>query len=283
MREKQRMAAVPSDLFPFLYKFMINNSLHKTARSFIKETKFTIPCTNDTGTTDDGLLDFYIHYKKNLSSSLKRKASEMESSTHKAKKIKVEVESSNEGREPQGGVKKKGKVRSKERKNSGESDGKENEVGAPAKEETEGEETAPKRKKSKTPLMKESIHNGGETFTVSDEEKVVSSLMNPEKTSKKKKKSKALETGEEEERQSHSTPTVPFRRVDDSITVDMKLSNNSFEAKKGSKGSWGEKANKDFKHTKGKSFRHEKTKKKRGTYKGGMIDTSVNSIKFDSD
>ena len=79
------MAAVPSDLFPFLYKFMINNSLHKTAKSFIKETKFvsklmnkfihhhhhnhvisyqTIPCTNDTGTSDDGLLDFYIHYKK---------------------------------------------------------------------------------------------------------------------------------------------------------------------------------------------------------------------------
>ena len=33
----------------------------------------------------------------------------------------------------------------------------------------------------------------------------------------------------------------------------------------------------------GKSFRHEKTKKKRGSYKGGAIDTSVCSIKFDSD
>ena len=33
----------------------------------------------------------------------------------------------------------------------------------------------------------------------------------------------------------------------------------------------------------GKSFRHEKTKKKRGTYRGGAIDTSVCSIKFDSD
>lgn len=33
----------------------------------------------------------------------------------------------------------------------------------------------------------------------------------------------------------------------------------------------------------GKSFRHEKTKKKRGTYKGGAIDTSVCSIKFDSE
>lgn len=33
----------------------------------------------------------------------------------------------------------------------------------------------------------------------------------------------------------------------------------------------------------GKSFRHEKTKKKRGSYRGGQIDTTVNSIKFDSD
>lgn len=35
--------------------------------------------------------------------------------------------------------------------------------------------------------------------------------------------------------------------------------------------------------TKGRSFRHEKTKKKRGSYRGGAISTGVNSIKFDSD
>ena len=33
----------------------------------------------------------------------------------------------------------------------------------------------------------------------------------------------------------------------------------------------------------GKSFRHEKTKKKRGSYRGGTIDTQVYSIKFDSE
>ena len=33
----------------------------------------------------------------------------------------------------------------------------------------------------------------------------------------------------------------------------------------------------------GKDFRHEKTKKKRGTYRGGAIDNAVNSFKFDSD
>jgi hypothetical protein len=34
----------------------------------------------------------------------------------------------------------------------------------------------------------------------------------------------------------------------------------------------------------GKDFRHEKTKKKRGTYRGGGINTgAVNSVKLDSD
>ena len=32
----------------------------------------------------------------------------------------------------------------------------------------------------------------------------------------------------------------------------------------------------------GKSFRHEKTKKKRGSYRGGSIDTKVCSVKFDN-
>lgn len=51
---------------------------------------------------------------------------------------------------------------------------------------------------------------------------------------------------------------------------------------KGARGSFGEKANDVLKHTRGKQFRHEKTKKKRGNYKGGAIDSvNVNSIKFE--
>lgn len=50
---------------------------------------------------------------------------------------------------------------------------------------------------------------------------------------------------------------------------------------KGAKGCWGEKAAQDLKFTRGKSFRHEKTKKKRGSYRGGQINVGVNSIKFE--
>ncbi|CAG0916877.1 unnamed protein product [Notodromas monacha] len=52
---------------------------------------------------------------------------------------------------------------------------------------------------------------------------------------------------------------------------------------RGATGCWGEKAFHDLKYTKGKSFKHEKTKKKRGSYRGGEISLAVNSIKFDDD
>lgn len=44
---------------------------------------------------------------------------------------------------------------------------------------------------------------------------------------------------------------------------------------------WGFKANKILTKVRGKDFRHEKTKKKRGSYRGGVIDTNVKSFKFD--
>ena len=97
----------------------------------------------------------------------------------------------------------------------------------------------------------------------------------------------------------------PFRRVKDEDLDDSylkKFGKNAFDAKvrhcfvcvyfknflylklqKGAKGSWGEKANDVLKTTKGKSFRHEKTKKKRGSYRGGKIDTNTYSIRFSDD
>ena len=71
----------------------------------------------------------------------------------------------------------------------------------------------------------------------------------------------------------------PFRRVKaENITIEKEeLKDNSFKAFD----SWGAKANQDLIVTKGKSFRHEKTKKKRGSYRGGEINVGVNSFKFD--
>lgn len=75
-----------------------------------------------------------------------------------------------------------------------------------------------------------------------------------------------------------------FKRVTTCLDeIDPLLRDNSYEYKftmVPPNKSWGAKANSDFKHTSGKSFRHEKTKKKRGSYKGGKIDQSVGSFKF---
>ena len=48
-----------------------------------------------------------------------------------------------------------------------------------------------------------------------------------------------------------------------------------------SQDTFGVRAFKALSVVKGKGFRHEKTKKKRGTYRGANLDTSVRSIKFD--
>jgi len=64
--------------------------------------------------------------------------------------------------------------------------------------------------------------------------------------------------------------------------VNKKFSDNRFESKAGFD-EYGAKASADLIVTRGKGFRHEKTKKKRGSYRGGTINTGVASIKFDSD
>mmetsp|Transcript_15883 Transcript_15883/g.24817 ORF Transcript_15883/g.24817 Transcript_15883/m.24817 type:complete len:185 (+) Transcript_15883:835-1389(+) len=65
---------------------------------------------------------------------------------------------------------------------------------------------------------------------------------------------------------------------------DPRLLDNTYEAAFGNDG-WGAKASEILLKVRGKDFRHEKTKKKRGGYRGGLIDPgAVRSIQFpDSD
>lgn len=84
---------------------------------------------------------------------------------------------------------------------------------------------------------------------------------------------------------------VPFSRMNDGTnrgfdgeweTQVGKLSeaDNSYEARFG-EGGYGAKASAVLRKVRGKDFRHEKTKRKRGTYRGGIIDTTGGkSFKF---
>ncbi|KAK4369995.1 hypothetical protein RND71_009470 [Anisodus tanguticus] len=61
---------------------------------------------------------------------------------------------------------------------------------------------------------------------------------------------------------------------------DDRLKDNSYWAKDGADIGYGAKAQEVLGQVKGRDFRHEKTKKKRGSYRGGIIDLNSHSVKF---
>ncbi|KAI3629527.1 hypothetical protein MIR68_012542 [Amoeboaphelidium protococcarum] len=74
-----------------------------------------------------------------------------------------------------------------------------------------------------------------------------------------------------------------FQRVDpkDVQFVDDRLKDNTFLAKGGAtQNSYGYKANEDLSKVRGKGFTKSKNKMKKGSYRGGAIDTKTHSIKF---
>ncbi|CAM8969264.1 unnamed protein product [Rhodiola kirilowii] len=82
------------------------------------------------------------------------------------------------------------------------------------------------------------------------------------------------------------TTVKAFQRVkvDEVVIKDERLKDNSYWAKDGAESGYGAKAQEILGQVRGKDFRHEKTKKKRGSYRGGQIDFDSHSIKFnDSD
>ncbi|XP_010539405.1 PREDICTED: nucleolar and coiled-body phosphoprotein 1-like [Tarenaya hassleriana] len=78
-------------------------------------------------------------------------------------------------------------------------------------------------------------------------------------------------------------PKKPFQRVnvEEVEFIDERLKDNSYWAKDGADSGYGAKAQEVLGQVRGKGFRHEKTKKKRGSYRGGQIDLQSHSVKFD--
>uniref|UniRef100_A0A5B7A6G3 Srp40 C-terminal domain-containing protein n=2 Tax=Davidia involucrata TaxID=16924 RepID=A0A5B7A6G3_DAVIN len=69
-------------------------------------------------------------------------------------------------------------------------------------------------------------------------------------------------------------------RVDEVVFPDERLQDNSYWAKDGAEIGYGAKAQEVLGQVRGRDFRHEKTKKKRGSYRGGQIDLQSHSVKF---
>ncbi|KAK4368907.1 hypothetical protein RND71_012699 [Anisodus tanguticus] len=72
-------------------------------------------------------------------------------------------------------------------------------------------------------------------------------------------------------------------KIDQVEFKDDRLKDNSYWAKDGADIGYGAKAQEVLGQVKGRNFRHEKTKKKRGSYRGGIIDLNSHSVKFNYD
>lgn len=70
--------------------------------------------------------------------------------------------------------------------------------------------------------------------------------------------------------------SVPFSRIPTNQAVDPRFASNAYVSY-----DYADRAHQDLVVTKGKGFTKEKNKKKRGSYRGGMIDMTPKGIKFD--
>ncbi|KAG4970155.1 hypothetical protein AAZX31_13G084600 [Glycine max] len=75
-------------------------------------------------------------------------------------------------------------------------------------------------------------------------------------------------------------PAFQRVQVDKIQFTDERLQDNSYWAKDGAENGYGAKAAEILDQVRGRGFRHEKTKKKRGSYRGGQIDLQSHSVKF---
>ncbi|XP_014505859.1 nucleolar and coiled-body phosphoprotein 1 [Vigna radiata var. radiata] len=96
-------------------------------------------------------------------------------------------------------------------------------------------------------------------------------------------KSSVQRSQKKQQKESVEKPVkTAFQRVQvDKIQfTDERLQDNSYWAKDGAENGYGAKAAEILDQVRGRDFRHEKTKKKRGSYRGGQIDLQSHSVKF---
>jgi len=189
----------------------------------------------------------------------------------KAKKAKEEEVEEKEEEEEAPKRKKRGEVEEEEPKKKAKKS-KKKEV---SESEAEEEEEKPKAKK------------GAKAQKVEEEEPAAAQEPAAEEEEKPKKGVKGKNSGGNTPFQRIKSDEVTYLKVRGGKDEADRLLDNTFESKfkdEWAKGEvredYGAKASAILAAVRGKDFRHEKTKKKRGTYKGGPIDLASNSIKF---
>ncbi|WOL08948.1 nucleolar and coiled-body phosphoprotein 1 [Canna indica] len=142
---------------------------------------------------------------------------------------------------------------------------------------------------SHTPVITKKKINGGQESAKNADKQQELSTKTKENGNASNSKNEVLGTkleissiGKKEKQSAEPKSVNPFQRVkiDDVKFADDRLKNNSYWAKDGADIGYGAKAQEVLGQVRGRDFRHEKTKKKRGSYRGGQIDLESHSIKF---
>ncbi|XP_013608240.1 PREDICTED: nucleolar and coiled-body phosphoprotein 1 [Brassica oleracea var. oleracea] len=187
--------------------------------------------------------------------------------------------------------KKKKKKKEPERRTEREKEEEENKTKSKSRpseaDEDDKEKSSKKRKRSEPEETKEQTEeeDDEESKRRKKDESVV------DETPVKKQAADVQENGNVEKSEKKSgkglsnskVPKKPFQRVnvEEIVFTDERLKDNSYWAKDGADSGYGAKAQEVLGQVRGRGFRHEKTKKKRGSYRGGEIDVRSHSVKFE--
>jgi len=274
----------PRYLLPSIEQFLEENHLSKTAERLRKEASMK-PNEGQVRAPDlKEMYQLYLEHKPTVAQpevpqreeQKKRKRKEKKSKTGEAaaqcKRVKVEAAIETDAADPEKKTEKKCKKKGKKKEKKAEG------------KEDKKERKKKKKKAKKLPMNGDAVatKEGNEEGASKEDEKQPV-IPQPQEEGIKEPKTEqevSKELDAATPKMKAKTSKAPFKRVREEEVVinDQRLADNSYRGQDG----WGMKAHSVLKQVKGRNFRHEKTKKKRGSYRGGTIDSGrVNSIKFD--
>lgn len=227
----------------------------------------------DPSTTNDNELVAEVAQKERKK---KKKKSSTDSAVEDNQVNPVRTETKNETTQPDASRKEKGSSKKRKRLLSDENDNLSTEI-------TVTEES--KRQKTETSKREKSKKEDSKVNEIAQEacNEQLDGQANGKLEINGGEKSGAQKSTKKHRKDSAEPKTVnAFQRVkiDEVEFAHQKLQDNSYWAKDGADIGYGAKAQEVLGQVRGRDFRHEKTKKKRGSYRGGLIDQQSHSIKF---
>ncbi|XP_020092368.1 lisH domain-containing protein C1711.05 isoform X2 [Ananas comosus] len=177
------------------------------------------------------------------------------------------------------------KISKKRKRVASKENGSKTDIEVPVKDENIRSDGAEKNKsryddEDNVLAKKQKTEESNRTFV--EDKTAGNKLVNGQLENKKNEESASSKARKKENASSEPKSANAFRRVkaDEVKFADKKLQDNSYWAKDGAEIGYGAKAQEILGQVRG---RHEKTKKKRGTYRGGQIDLQSHSVKFTYD